>query len=365
MISKPVINPIVEEVVVVQPVIQPVIKLPVIVTTQPAVQSVTKPPVEAPVIVISKPVVQSIIEPVVESSIDVLELEPISLIEPEIVAPVVVIVPVQSVVEPVKPTVEEVVVVQPVVEVVEVVIEPPPVIEIVEVKKPVVVVAPVVEPIVETVFIPAGKLSRPITATSSRGEKVDDLVQELGDMPAAGSEPVAAPVSEVVAMPEIVLLPTFSVSEDDVVEPVVITAPVSVASKPVKVARKPDRYNAKAVKPPRRKLERHHFVNTNDIPGSIDESRLVSSMEQGKMVILNGKLKRAGRTWRRPSEYRLVGAGRRSVSCYVICENVDLDDLLGSTVTVSGKSYWVQGVRDMVVWVTDIRKSSSAPVLFR
>lgn len=377
VVNTPVLQPIAEPtVVVVEPVVEPIVEVP-IVAIKPVVMPITKPFIEQPVLVISKPVVK----PVVEPPVDVPELEPLALSKPEAIAPVVVITPViviapvQPIAEPVKPIVEEVVVVQPIIEIVEVVIEPPPVVEVVEVviePPPVIeiveVVKPVVavEPVVETVFIPAGKLSRPIVATSSRGEKVDDLVRELGDMPVAVPEPVAAPVSEVVAMPEIVLLPTFNSSKTDVVEPVAITQPVPVTAKPVKATYKSYRYSGvKPVKAPRRKVKQYHSVDTNNIPQSIDVSRLVSSMEQGKMVVLNGKLKRAGRTWRRPSEYRLVGAGRRSASCYVVCENVDLDDLLGTTVTVSGKSYWVQGVRDMVVWVTDIRKSSSAPVLFR
>ena len=95
------------------------------------------------------------------------------------------------------------------------------------------------------------------------------------------------------------------------------------------------------------------------LPAVLDPSRLVASKVQGKRVALNGILRRSWFVWRRPSRYRLVrydGRGRAVTSCYVLSVGPDLERHLDTPVTVSGKLYWIQGVRHPAVLVGDLSR---------
>ncbi len=108
-------------------------------------------------------------------------------------------------------------------------------------------------------------------------------------------------------------------------------------------------------------VDKYESIDTNNIPEDIELDSLVLSMSQGSEVTLTGKLKRAGRILRRrPSRYRLMGD---TANCYVISENDNLEKLLGAVVTLTGRAYWVQGVRDMVISIDDIKMIPSAPAL--
>ena len=90
-------------------------------------------------------------------------------------------------------------------------------------------------------------------------------------------------------------------------------------------------------------------------PPVIDPRMLVPSREQGRPVDMSGLLRPAGRAvWRRPSRYRLVqrdNQGRAVTVCYVIGNEAQLDRLLGKNLDISGKEYWVQGVRHPAIAV--------------
>jgi hypothetical protein len=86
--------------------------------------------------------------------------------------------------------------------------------------------------------------------------------------------------------------------------------------------------------------------------GVIPEERLVSSRKQGEEVRYAGILRPSGFVWRRPSKFRLVKhdeSGRASTVCYVIGQESRLTEVVGTAVVISGKEYWIQGVRAPVV----------------
>lgn len=79
---------------------------------------------------------------------------------------------------------------------------------------------------------------------------------------------------------------------------------------------------------------------------------LVSSKAQGRDVEYTGVLSLASPVWRRPGRYRLVkyaDNGLVTGVCYVLGETEILDPVVGCVLRVSGKEYWVQGVRDAVL----------------
>jgi len=80
--------------------------------------------------------------------------------------------------------------------------------------------------------------------------------------------------------------------------------------------------------------------------------KLVPSGEQGRFVDVAGALRRAGWVWNRPSGYRLVKHDNRRrpfTVCYVLGDAARLDPLVGRSLRISGRRYWVQGVRYPVV----------------
>ena len=100
-----------------------------------------------------------------------------------------------------------------------------------------------------------------------------------------------------------------------------------------------------------------------NLPETLDPARLVASKVQGKQVTLSGRLSRSGMVWRRPSRYRLVAndsRGRAVTRGYLLSPDQDLGRFLGEEVDLTGKAYWVQGVRDMAVVVDQIKARATA-----
>ena len=61
-----------------------------------------------------------------------------------------------------------------------------------------------------------------------------------------------------------------------------------------------------------------------------------------------GRLRPAGFIWNRPARYRVIGQderGRAVTLCYLMDSGRDLDRLVGKAIVVSGREYWVQGLR--------------------
>lgn len=85
---------------------------------------------------------------------------------------------------------------------------------------------------------------------------------------------------------------------------------------------------------------------------SLDENDLIRTMEQGKHVEYEGVLNYSSFVLKRPSKYVLVVVdekGRILDSCYVLGRDAQFEALVGRQVRVSGKQYWVQGVRYSVI----------------
>ncbi len=192
----------------------------------------------------------------------------------------------------------------------------------------------------------------------SKEPRIDESVTELDSMSKIDElkdvteKPVVlSAVSEVIATPEAVVMPLIIDNEVGNIEPdkaVVVSVVEDLA------VVEPEAIEVVEV-------DRYASIDTNSIPASISLSSLVLSMPQGKEVVLSGKLKRAGHIFRhRPSRYRLVS---ESFACYVISENDNLGNFLWTTVEITGKSYWVQGVRDMILVVESIKKISAEPLL--
>jgi len=94
-------------------------------------------------------------------------------------------------------------------------------------------------------------------------------------------------------------------------------------------------------------------------PASIGKLRLVDRAPQGVSVSATGVLRPAGFfPLRRPSPYRLVvssGTGPAKTACYVLGDGPSIGARLNDRVTLVGKRYWVQGVREAVLVVSEIR----------
>lgn len=155
----------------------------------------------------------------------------------------------------------------------------------------------------------------------------------------AAAEPPAAPS---VARPE----PHPRPSLDTRLPPVAARSRAPVAAPPV------------VVRPPRpAPVSPTVHVARERIPAS--------SETHGPRVTLRGTLRPVGMSvWRRPSRYRLVRSeGRRPAStlCYVLGDEVLLEEHQGKPVELSGRSFRVQGVRHAVVVVDTLRETGLSP----
>lgn len=85
-----------------------------------------------------------------------------------------------------------------------------------------------------------------------------------------------------------------------------------------------------------------------EIPPVIDESKLLNNVAQGEVAEHSGVLKRSGVVWRRPSKFRLVeydNWDRTVTICYVTGDEEQMVRMEDEKVLVSGRKYWIQGVR--------------------
>jgi hypothetical protein len=87
----------------------------------------------------------------------------------------------------------------------------------------------------------------------------------------------------------------------------------------------------------------------NAAPEAMIKKKLVTSKEQGLLVKREGVIRRAGLfLWRQPSKYRLVAHDKNGVAvtvCYVLGDEEQVASMDGRTVSISGKEYWIQGVK--------------------
>jgi uncharacterized protein YgiM (DUF1202 family) len=93
---------------------------------------------------------------------------------------------------------------------------------------------------------------------------------------------------------------------------------------------------------------------------SVSGLKLVSGAPQGQTITVSGVLRASGFfPLRRPSAYRLVVKGEQGPSktgCYAIGKDSVLKTYLDTQVTLVGKKYWVQGVREPVVIISELRQ---------
>ena len=84
------------------------------------------------------------------------------------------------------------------------------------------------------------------------------------------------------------------------------------------------------------------------LPASLIGRTLVDSRPQGHSVEYLGVVRPSAPVPRRPSRYRLVrydAQGRARTICYVIGNDRQLGSMVRRTMLVSGREYWIQGVR--------------------
>lgn len=90
------------------------------------------------------------------------------------------------------------------------------------------------------------------------------------------------------------------------------------------------------------------IVSRVDVGDYIDEAYLLKDVEQGRRVERSGTISLSGVVWRRPSSFRLVNYDkwdRAVTSCYIMGNERYLERLKGKTVYLTGREYWMQGVR--------------------
>jgi uncharacterized protein YraI len=167
--------------------------------------------------------------------------------------------------------------------------------------------------------------------------------------------------------------------------PVVSVKPAIPKDKPSPVVKAPPRVTVRTPPAPKKPLRKRpapardtrpvvkdvdSFPPVVDVPAvastpvvvddaSVSGLRLVSGAPQGRAITVSGILRSAGFfPLRRPSPYRLVvkgGQGASKTGCYVVGNDSILKRNLDTSVTLVGKKYWVQGVREPVVVLSELR----------
>ncbi len=170
------------------------------------------------------------------------------------------------------------------------------------------------------------------------------------DGPPKKIKPVRVPVTPLIPVKTTVIEEPVKWAEP--VEPKV-AKPVPI--EPIKQAKPVE---TAAVRPPPLPSDEPMPVKTN-VSGTSDESKktgvegltIDTSHEQGRTVTYKGALKKASFVWRRPSKLCLVryDEGKAATVCYVKGNPETLKPLVGRSMTVHGKEYWVKGVRYPVV----------------
>jgi len=94
------------------------------------------------------------------------------------------------------------------------------------------------------------------------------------------------------------------------------------------------------------------------VPDVVQKLKLVARATQGKPIVVSGKICPAGFfPLRRPSRYRLLmtsGSSPAKTGCYLIGANDKFSSFSGENVRIVGKKYWVQGVREPVIFVSEL-----------
>ncbi len=127
-------------------------------------------------------------------------------------------------------------------------------------------------------------------------------------------------------------------------KPVPVPRPVPVKVSPVPVPVRPS--------PPTPIVPEPVIVSSSGGRLPPELRRLVSGADQGRAVEYVGILRPAGLVWGRPSRYRLVmrdDAGRALSLCYLVGNEAQLARIVGRTLHVTGREYWLQGVKTSVV----------------
>jgi uncharacterized protein YgiM (DUF1202 family) len=92
----------------------------------------------------------------------------------------------------------------------------------------------------------------------------------------------------------------------------------------------------------------------------VHKLKLVSRAPQGNPIVVCGVVRTSGfLPLRRPGSYRLVISGSNKAAktgCYLIGDKALIAGAVGKSVKVTGKKYWVQGVREPVVLVSEFCK---------
>ncbi len=189
-----------------------------------------------------------------------------------------------------------------------------------------------------------------------RGEAVSQPVIVDETPVVVVEEPDAAPLEPVVIVqikkpqPPIVRKPPAPVNELRKPESLLIIQPVPVIREPINI--KSDK-PIESIKP----VVSDSDLNTADVVSTL---KLVARAPQGKPIVVSGKIIPAGFfPLRRPSRYRLLVSSAGSplkTGCYLVGDNDLLAGLSGHSVRIIGKKYWVQGVREPVVWVSEFCK---------
>jgi len=189
------------------------------------------------------------------------------------------------------------------------------------------------------------------------------------------SQPVVVPETPIVADTE-----ADSAPIEPIIIPVVAEKPVPVVEKPQPVVgrKPPSPVNALPGTRPapvaQSNLEIEHPLRVEikepviatkpvvsedelQIPDVVQKLKLVARATQGKRIVVSGKICSAGFfPLRRPSRYRLLissGASPSKTGCYLIGDINRIAAFSGKNVRVVGKKYWVQGVREPVVLVSE------------
>ncbi|MBI3987900.1 MAG: SH3 domain-containing protein [Lentisphaerae bacterium] len=80
--------------------------------------------------------------------------------------------------------------------------------------------------------------------------------------------------------------------------------------------------------------------------------KLIAGVGQGQWKQVEGVLKQTGYFFRRPSRYRLVvidSEGETRMLCYVKGNRDQMNALLGRTLAIGGREYWVEGKRHPMI----------------
>jgi len=89
-----------------------------------------------------------------------------------------------------------------------------------------------------------------------------------------------------------------------------------------------------------------------ELPPGISQTMLLPAMAQGQIRTFEGILRKTVMAWGSPSRFRLIGhdgQDDKALLCMVIGNPEQLDAVVGRTMSITGKQYWIQGERRPVL----------------